>query len=412
MQSRSGLNPMKKIFEELALSRNFEPKKHFTPAQLILALAGEDLSRNFTVSRFEEEPITAALSGALSAHSAWVLPLAELGEKGSRVLCWGHHRKSGSNSIEADRAPSESQTGADFSLLVRFDEDHALLAVFQCKSRLVGTASDEPDSTGYLSFRLSSKSGEARFRQIDNLIAHGNELVGKMKPFRPNDSVPKDVSGLDWIHYMVYREGEPSCVSLSKLSPLIAARRPDASEKRRVDDKRNNTSEPGGTIHLTKQDIREFGKLIDFSDADTTIKPPHMKGWLTLKLNEIEQVIPKLYDFSELYVVDEKNGPFPSINLGVSNDVKTITFRPNARLSEFLSARFSNSAPTPAEAVVVASAIPRRNLAEALGATSKTNSRRPLSSPLGQVLKATDDSGGVKGSGAAKARRRRAHDDQ
>ncbi|WP_312348047.1 hypothetical protein [Stenotrophomonas acidaminiphila] len=151
----------------------------------------------------DEESFTGALLGAFCQTSR--LATAGTPATSDSSLTWRRHNKNGKDYL------SERSTGADFSLIIRHDDDFAVAAVFQAKN---GQSKIGSFDASHMSPELpeQGRGKELQFCRIRDYCYH---ILSNFNPPKENKSGLKD---LDWAHYLVYERFAVYCSPLSSLS--------------------------------------------------------------------------------------------------------------------------------------------------------------------------------------------------
>jgi hypothetical protein len=357
---------MSALASQLAKTLGFSDPANVRPAQLILILAIRGLSKTFTPKFFEEEPITAAFAGSISAHARWVMPLYDEKDQQSRTISWGHYRKhrtsagigdgkgdkGGSASSKTKRPPGEPETGADFALVVRLDEDHVALAVFQAKNVATDHLDDKAlrESKRYISVNLMRRSPvqggkdvAVKKAQMVTLDDYGADLVNDLYNFCSASNhhqrfIPPEVPEKDWIHYLIYRDGAPLLVSMRDL--LEHRKR----QREALGDKTSYTVRFYRTSKGAFNELQSFEQLVNISVPKKAgnSSVPIVPGWLTLTLDEAEHLLPGLCSLTDVdvFVADEDRGA-GSRKLKLDREIGHFhkeTFSGDASIAQFMEA--------------------------------------------------------------------------
>ncbi len=281
----------------LAEHLNFKAPDMATAVQVVFALARHELETVFQIDSFGEESITAALAGALASHATWVTSFFETATENAPNIYWGQYKKNASNDDVANKAVTETESGADFALLVRIQGDHALLGVFQAKIR--STENDQGIMSVDLWRRSASSKAvrESRKSQMITLDEYGDTLIARLTQLRNGAPPDSNEAALDWVHYMIYRKTEPVCASMKSLNPHLA------------DERGFEAGRTAHTIQLVLKDLPTFSALVDLSKLEWGDGGrPKLAGWLSLTLREADLLLPELHDLTgfEIQVVDEE----------------------------------------------------------------------------------------------------------
>ncbi len=153
----------------------------------------------------DEESFTGALLGSFCQTSR----LATVGTPGTSEtsLTWRRHNKNGKDCL------SERSTGADFSLIIRHDDDFAVAAVFQAKN---GQSNIGSFDASHMSPAIPEK-GRGKELQFCRIRDYCYEILAGFTPPKNN---PNGLNGLDWAHYLIYEPFAIYCSPLSSLSVI------------------------------------------------------------------------------------------------------------------------------------------------------------------------------------------------
>lgn len=151
----------------------------------------------------DEESFTGALLGAFCQTSR--LATAGRPATSEASLTWRRHNKNGKDYL------SERSTGADFSLIIRHDDDFAVAAVFQAKN---GQSKIGSFDASHMSPELPEQ-GRGKELQFCRIRDYCYDILAKFTPPKENKSGLKD---LDWAHYLIYEPFAVYCSPLSSLS--------------------------------------------------------------------------------------------------------------------------------------------------------------------------------------------------
>ncbi|HET7237721.1 MAG TPA: hypothetical protein VFI76_01755, partial [Terrimicrobiaceae bacterium] len=143
-----------------------------------------------------EEATTGALIGAIASNIRWASELsgAELADR----CQWTLYSKSGKD------LSSEAWTGSDFSLILRLSSDRFRVATFQAKR-------ESNKRGGFSLIQISPhRSGFRPEPQLIRMLRHSGN-------YRQEASPAELISEASWVHFLIYRAGEMSHVSLSDM---------------------------------------------------------------------------------------------------------------------------------------------------------------------------------------------------
>jgi hypothetical protein len=224
------------------------------------------LSNNLSGKR-DEEGTTGALLGAIAANVAWQNATSE-----SQPCSWVHYRKSGRGLLD------EPFTGADFALIIRVAEDRFHFAIFQAKRATNREGSFKVD---HISPARPPYPPELQFKR---LVRHGLQI-----------SCPpasKDLSVLNWVHYLVYEKGEITYRPLSDYQSHydrlleFEAKLPEPTKPRTLEDTRNAWA--GFYPKHLDERRRSPGTFLDLLERGTHDSLEGAKGWLPMETTEAE----------------------------------------------------------------------------------------------------------------------------
>lgn len=151
--------------------------------------------------RVLEEATTGALIGAISSNIRWASELA--GPDVADRCHWTLYSKSG------DDLSSETWTGADFSLILRLSPDHFRVATFQAKR-------ESNKRGGFSLIQISPARNDFRPEpQLIRMLRHSGNYG--------NASPSEFIAGASWVHFLIYRTGLMSHVSLADMAETCQA---------------------------------------------------------------------------------------------------------------------------------------------------------------------------------------------
>lgn len=266
-----------------------------------------------------EEANTGAFLGALFATFPWAVGV--FGTGGLLPLSWAGYKKGG------QQKDSESVTGADFTLVVHLPGGRVRIAVFQAKRVQNMVVSDaqlkftsprlsmpyQVTKASFPSIKLHHLVGRDKDKwQFTQLRDHGHGVIGiALSSGQRLSTLNK---AFDWIHYVAYEQGQPWCVSMSRLNKF------DRWYKR---NEHTSLVYPKGSVDETS-----FHALLLQGSI------PHDKmanGWLTLDEDAATQALPQFLPIGPVYVTDAiAGGPVPDFFPGIKPFVRTRTQPPAA----------------------------------------------------------------------------------
>lgn len=283
-------------------------------AAFMMAVDGlEDFSR---AGLLDEETLTASFLGGLRVAVPAAARIYGSGITDKTRRCsWGAYKKS----ARATNEKSEAASGADFSLVVWESETHARLGIFQAKK----ADHEGPENT--VDIHRSPKPPSQRRPQLVMLASTGMRFLKVMSRLRERhpahdvdpaatvaallrsipdraafvemltDASPEDrfklFGQLGWIHYLVYRNGEPVCVSLTHLQQY-------AIEQEFVVGTRQTNSVDIGKEPRSLRSLLACGLSPD-DPGD---------GWLRLDKHTLEALLPDLQELMPVHVADGRGG--------------------------------------------------------------------------------------------------------
>lgn len=260
------------IIDELK-SYNRDRPANFLSASLqlaVLQLVTAGLSRNA-----DEETYTGALLGAFCSTSFFCA--SGFPKKAGPHMCWQRHSK---NSKGHD---GEKHTGADFTLIIRTDDNFARAAVFQAKNSKSGIGSFEVD---HVSPETDERPAEQQIiRLVDHCLRIMTQVVkvGSGKEDQSAPSIPS-VEDLDWTHYLVYHNYSNACCRLSNLRESYQAAREEKIP---------------GRVRLKEADAIPLVDLLAAGCREDTSK---VRGWISLEsLTEIRAFTNHARHFFDVY---------------------------------------------------------------------------------------------------------------
>ena len=177
--------------------------QHVSPTPLAgaLQIATFQVMKAHIAAPQQEEDLTSMLLGAYVSATAWVLEILESRENAG--LTWGHHNKHGNSKN------SEGSTGADFSLLIKFDDEFARAAVFQAKC---SNSDYEVGIHRIAPYRAKTLKQPERLPepQMLRLVSHGLKIAAS-----------KQESDLNWLHYCAYGPSSFFCIPLTQATQTL-----------------------------------------------------------------------------------------------------------------------------------------------------------------------------------------------
>ncbi|MEA9705203.1 hypothetical protein [Xanthomonas campestris] len=178
---------------------NIPPNRLSASLQMaVLHLLASGLSNDL-----DEESFTGALLGAFCQTSR--LATAGIPASSEASLTWRRHNKNGKDYL------SERSTGADFSLIIRHDDDFAVAAVFQAKN---GQSKIGSFDASHMSPEIPEQ-GRGKELQFCRIRDYCYEILAKFMPPKENK---RGLNDLDWAHYLIYEPFAIYCSPLSSLS--------------------------------------------------------------------------------------------------------------------------------------------------------------------------------------------------
>lgn len=148
-----------------------------------------------------EEATTGALIGAIASNVRWA---SDLAGPGVADRChWTLYSKSGKD------LSSETWTGSDFSLILRISSNHFRVATFQAKR-------ESNKRGGFSLIQISPARGDFRPEpQLIRMLRHSGNY---------GNASPADfIAGASWVHFLIYRAGSMSHVSLADMARMCQA---------------------------------------------------------------------------------------------------------------------------------------------------------------------------------------------
>ncbi|MBB4758681.1 hypothetical protein FHT15_003403 [Xanthomonas campestris] len=223
----------------------------------------------------DEESFTGALLGAFCQTCR----LATAGTPATfeASLTWRRHNKNGKDFL------SERSTGADFSLIIRHDDDFAVAAVFQAKN---GQSKVGSFDASHMSPKIPGRDEELQFCRIRDYCY---KVLANFTPPKANENGIED---LDWAHYLVY---EPYAIYCSPLSSLAIIQRHIARDLK------------CGAVRYKKYSYSIFTDLLREGCAPGRAK---RIGWLPLNSKEeISSFVASALDLFDVYESHVNPGP-------------------------------------------------------------------------------------------------------
>ncbi|WDJ99153.1 hypothetical protein JH262_05810 [Xanthomonas campestris pv. incanae] len=293
-----------------------------------------------------EETFTGSFLGALVAAGGILASFDQT--TGDSPIWWSSYGKFRGG----DTLLSEAGSGADFALLLMPEPGKARLSIFQAKRSEIHQDDEElppGEATQFVDFnRIPSKrkDGVKREPQMFVLVETGRRILAGLDKntylannrdelvelFKDPDVDPVSAGGLaelDWIHYLIYTPGAPSCVPLCDLGNEYR------KEVRRVKS-------------VTKYVLP--GKSEPVLDLLSRGCKEKHKGWLPISFDEAVSYLPLLTPLMPV-VVGDATGTFgPVISHGNDADKKIQPLKLSIGRGEFArflsNAREKMSAPT------------------------------------------------------------------
>lgn len=218
-------------------------------------------------NELDEESFTGALLGSFC--QACRLATATEPPASDASLMWRRHPKNGKGHL------SERSTGADFSLIIRHDDNFALAAIFQAKN---GQSSVGSFDASHMSPKTPDRDKELQFCRIRE---HCYKVLASFNPPKQNSHGIRD---LDWAHYLVY---EPFAIYCSPLSSLSTV------------NQLSTESLKCGAVRYKEYEYSIFADLLREGCAPGKTKRP---GWLSLESqDEIRKFADSALDLFDVY---------------------------------------------------------------------------------------------------------------
>lgn len=254
----------------------------------------------------DEETLTASVLGGLSVAIPLMIELHGSGQERDRQCSWGPYSKSG----RAGSRQSEATSGADFALVIWESDAWARLAIFQAKKGVV-KFEEKVKSSGILKWsvdvhRLPRGSnprimGGRRNSQLATLLGTGGRGLAEHRRALSNGLETIDaakgsmlnhtdnIAKLDWLHYLVYLDGQPVCVPLSAID--LATIEKELSNK------------PGRAyVEIKGDQDRTLFQLLR-----SGLEEEHPRGWLRLDKLGIAEIVGELVNLMTVFVCDEQS---------------------------------------------------------------------------------------------------------
>lgn len=272
----------------------------------------------------DEESLTSSVLGGLAVACPLMLKMHGSGADGERLCSWGPYSKSG----RAGSKQSEATSGADFALVLWESAMWARVAVFQAKKGTVKVEVNEEREHLTKWFvnvhRMPRKKANdlegLRKTQLAALVDTGN--IGRREHLRatqqssgpPAEHKPDvdtnqqhpQVVGMDWIHYIVYRDGDPICLPLSQIDKMTVQK---------------ELRSRGGSSYAP---IRGDQTTTFFDVLHAGLDHECPTSWLRLDVDGVKAVIGELVELMTVIVGDEQSGhpltPVPDGG-GIQTDV-------------------------------------------------------------------------------------------
>lgn len=293
-----------------------------TVADATLIYAVTRLQQVQLVPELDEESITAALFGSLSA--AFPFCVETIGnDKDVETDCyWSQFKKTKpSNNRPQDH---ESKSGADFALALRVGDDDLRVALFQAKrGEVSNNALNVHRRVGPPNGNVNSK--DWRDAQIVTLVKRGIEIMDLVSPGQVHE-----IEDLTWIHYLGYYQGAARCIPLSRLRSAFE-----------IDNVAAIVS--SNMVNLRVSDP-VFTKVL--LSAVSQVTPSRKAQWLTMTWDQATKNLPKLLPLTTLYFVDEGRGK-GTVGLhgsAIKSETKKAQAKGNARRAEAAAATSTSTA--------------------------------------------------------------------
>jgi hypothetical protein len=286
----------------------------------------------FRTVSIEEETITGAFAGAVAAHSAWLASGNPLSKDGLPFY-FAHFKKGKVDKQSQIKEASgllsdhEVRTGADFAIVIGVDDKHALLALFQAKK----SYEDNGTPVFYLSGKKRNRVSGVREQedQLQAMIGYSSRLETRLsidRSIKPvlartvtSMSIPS-VTGLRWMHYLVYRDAGWLSVSLAAVVSAIGSLPPPKKGVRR-------TIPLNAVPHVELFDMFDpdlitwrrwhptLGAALNSTRAPHATKNtrelrPSLDGWLTVDLASADAVFQTISADFSIYLLESRDGPF------------------------------------------------------------------------------------------------------
>ena len=242
-----------------------------------------EVSSNGLAGQVDEETMTGALLGAITATVPWCAQA--FGDDASPGCSWVRYRKNGR------QADTEAATGADFALVIRFPNGSARLAVFQAKRpRNDGSTL----SIHHLAPALVDRNKEPQFLRLKH---YGTKVMNEV--MRVDKTIatkrPASLSDLLWVHYIAYKSTSMPCYSVNQFIATDEAYR--RTFRRRPP-----------PVNLSELNQRELLWLL--TDGANDERSASAPGWLTLSnLTAAKAFIKIIIDFADVYEARVQPGP-------------------------------------------------------------------------------------------------------
>lgn len=154
------------------------------------------------LGKIHEEPATGFLMGALASYGQLCSSAFDVTGRAT----WQYHSKSVSSGA------SESETGADFALIIESDSHDPRLAVFQAK-RVT-----DPEKDTIKIHHVTDPKGNANQRTPQFI-----KLINNAISVATSAGLAVDIFDIHWTHYLSYSQDSMRCNGLDKLNDTLNA---------------------------------------------------------------------------------------------------------------------------------------------------------------------------------------------
>lgn len=281
------------------------------------------LSNKLAAENLGEEGFTSCLIGGLTCMFSEVVKQVPCA-KGPITCSWGSYSKRG-----VEDPHSEAANGADFCLVVFDDRDNVRLAIFQAKRAEKRAIRSSPDGDHVTRQAAHETLMDQRVNIHERpprptnapistwrasqaiVLSRAATCIAKSKDnpghacvkLDPNASCPcksnavVDCASLHWVHYLIYSDQTPTCVSFSRISP----------EKFKREALNATTS---NVVRIKGSDQTTF---LDVALSGLAGQEVH---WLSIKFDELKGRLPTLLAVMQVYVADDRTGGGFAMELG------------------------------------------------------------------------------------------------